>query len=60
MMLVGAALGNGAQVESRLYDKDFSHIFRVVKKSKKKKVVEKVQEVEKVDVEKTGVEKVLA
>jgi precorrin-4/cobalt-precorrin-4 C11-methyltransferase len=41
MMLVGAALGNGAQVESRLYDKDFSHIFRVVRKRKKKEVAKK-------------------
>jgi precorrin-4/cobalt-precorrin-4 C11-methyltransferase len=38
MMLVGAALGNGAQVESSLYSKDFTHIFRVVKKTRTKKV----------------------
>lgn len=36
MMLVGAALDNGAQVESRLYAKEYSHLFRVVKKAKKK------------------------
>jgi precorrin-4/cobalt-precorrin-4 C11-methyltransferase len=36
MMLVGAALDRGAQVESSLYSKDFTHLFRVVKKDKKK------------------------
>ncbi|TRX02104.1 precorrin-4 C(11)-methyltransferase [Candidatus Methylobacter oryzae] len=32
MLLVGEALGRGEQTESSLYSKDFSHIFRVVKK----------------------------
>lgn len=36
MMLVGAALDRGAQVESSLYSKDFTHLFRVVKKGKQK------------------------
>jgi len=36
MMLVGAALGKGAQVESSLYSKDFTHLFRAVKKPGKK------------------------
>ena len=36
MMLVGAALGHGEQVESSLYSKEFTHLFRVVKKGKKK------------------------
>jgi precorrin-4/cobalt-precorrin-4 C11-methyltransferase len=35
MMLVGAALDRGLQSESSLYSKDFTHLFRVVKKSKK-------------------------
>jgi len=35
MMLVGAALDKGQQVESSLYSKDFTHLFRVVKKNKK-------------------------
>jgi len=34
MMLVGAALDKGRQVESSLYSKDFTHLFRVVKKNK--------------------------
>ena len=34
MMLVGAALGNGEQVESSLYSKDFKHLFRAVKKTR--------------------------
>lgn len=34
MMLVGAALDKGAQVESSLYSRDFTHLFRVVKKKK--------------------------
>ncbi len=34
MLLVGAALGRGEQTESSLYSKDFTHIFRVVKKKK--------------------------
>jgi precorrin-4/cobalt-precorrin-4 C11-methyltransferase len=34
MLLVGAALGRDAQTESSLYSKDFTHIFRVVKKKK--------------------------
>ncbi len=34
MMLVGKALGADAQTESSLYSKDFTHIFRVVKKDK--------------------------
>ncbi|KAF3997056.1 precorrin-4 C(11)-methyltransferase [Glaciimonas immobilis] len=45
MMLVGAALGDGQQVESSLYSKEFTHLFRVVKKEKKtpkKKTEEKV------------------
>ena len=36
MMLVGAALDRGVQAESSLYSKDFTHLFRVVKKSKAK------------------------
>jgi precorrin-4/cobalt-precorrin-4 C11-methyltransferase len=36
MMLVGAALGSGEQVESSLYSKDFKHLFRAVKKGKAK------------------------
>lgn len=32
MMLVGAALGQEQAAESRLYSKDFTHLFRVVKK----------------------------
>jgi len=35
MMLVGAALDRGLQSESSLYSKDFTHLFRVVKKNKK-------------------------
>jgi precorrin-4/cobalt-precorrin-4 C11-methyltransferase len=38
MMLVGAALGDGAQVESSLYSKDYTHLFRVVKKTRQKEV----------------------
>ena len=38
MMLVGAALGTGAQVESSLYSKDFKHLFRAVKKPRSKAV----------------------
>jgi precorrin-4/cobalt-precorrin-4 C11-methyltransferase len=34
MLLVGAALGRDVQTESSLYSKDFTHIFRVVKKKK--------------------------
>jgi len=34
MLLVGKALGRGEQTESSLYSKDFTHIFRVVKKKK--------------------------
>jgi precorrin-4/cobalt-precorrin-4 C11-methyltransferase len=34
MMLIGAALGKEAGAESRLYSKDFTHLFRVVKKNK--------------------------
>ncbi len=34
MMLVGKALGHESQTESSLYSKDFTHIFRVVKKDK--------------------------
>lgn len=34
MLLVGKALGRDAQTESSLYSKDFTHIFRVVKKVK--------------------------
>jgi len=41
MLLVGAALGDGAQVESSLYSKDFKHLFRAVKKTKQK--VEKIE-----------------
>lgn len=36
MLLVGNALGRGEQTESSLYSKDFTHIFRVVKKNKAK------------------------
>jgi len=36
MLLVGAALGRDVQTESSLYSKDFTHIFRVVKKKKAK------------------------
>lgn len=36
MLLVGAALGQDVQTESSLYSKDFTHIFRVVKKKKPK------------------------
>lgn len=35
MMLVGAALGKEQAAESSLYSKDFTHLFRVVKKPKK-------------------------
>lgn len=35
MMLVGAALDRGLRSESSLYSKDFTHLFRVVKKNKK-------------------------
>ena len=35
MMLVGAALDKTVAVESSLYSKDFTHLFRVVKKAKK-------------------------
>jgi precorrin-4/cobalt-precorrin-4 C11-methyltransferase len=35
MMLVGAALDRDMQSESSLYSKDFTHLFRVVKKNKK-------------------------
>jgi precorrin-4/cobalt-precorrin-4 C11-methyltransferase len=35
MMLVGAALDRDLQSESSLYSKDFTHLFRVVKKNKK-------------------------
>ena len=38
MMLVGAALGTGAQVESSLYSKDFKHLFRAIKKPRSKAV----------------------
>ncbi|PKO82980.1 MAG: precorrin-4 C(11)-methyltransferase [Betaproteobacteria bacterium HGW-Betaproteobacteria-11] len=38
MMLVGAALGKELSLESSLYSKDYTHIFRVVKKAKKVKV----------------------
>jgi precorrin-4/cobalt-precorrin-4 C11-methyltransferase len=36
MLLVGGALGREVPVESSLYCKDFTHIFRVVKKTKRK------------------------
>lgn len=36
MLLVGAALGRDVQTESSLYSKDYTHIFRVVKKKKRK------------------------
>ena len=36
MLLVGAALGQDVQTESSLYSRDFTHIFRVVKKKKPK------------------------
>ena len=38
MLLVGGALGREVPVESSLYCKDFTHIFRVVKKTKRKVV----------------------
>ena len=41
MLLVGAALGHGEQVESSLYSKNFKHLFRTVKKTKQK--VEKIE-----------------
>jgi len=44
MMLVGAALDKGQQVESSLYSKDFTHLFRVVKKNKKDKDAAEVVE----------------
>lgn len=45
MMLVGAALGKGEQVESSLYSKDFKHLFRAKKsKAKVDQVVAKVVE----------------
>ncbi|MET0267539.1 MAG: precorrin-4 C(11)-methyltransferase [Duganella sp.] len=34
MMLVGAALDKGVAAESSLYSKDFTHLFRVVKKNR--------------------------
>ena len=36
MMLVGEATGHGAQVESRLYSKDYKHLFRAKKTTRKK------------------------
>ena len=36
MMLVGAALGHGAQVESRLYAKEYKHLFRAKKTARAK------------------------
>jgi precorrin-4/cobalt-precorrin-4 C11-methyltransferase len=36
MMLVGAALGDSEQTESSLYSKDFTHLFRIVKKTRQK------------------------
>ena len=41
MLLVGAALGEGAQVESSLYSKDFKHLFRAVKRPRQK--LEKIE-----------------
>ena len=41
MLLVGAALGKGAQVESSLYSKDFKHLFRAVKRPRQK--LEKIE-----------------
>jgi precorrin-4/cobalt-precorrin-4 C11-methyltransferase len=38
MMLVGAALGQGEQIDSCLYAPDYSHLFRVVKKKGRHKV----------------------
>jgi precorrin-4/cobalt-precorrin-4 C11-methyltransferase len=48
MMLVGAALDRNRQVESSLYSKDFTHLFRVVKKrsAKSKKAAAEVDAVE--------------
>jgi precorrin-4/cobalt-precorrin-4 C11-methyltransferase len=45
MMLVGAALDRNRQVESSLYSKDFTHLFRVVKKrsAKSKKAAAEVE-----------------
>ncbi|MDO8437696.1 MAG: precorrin-4 C(11)-methyltransferase [Nitrosomonadaceae bacterium] len=36
MLLVGAALGHGEQIESSLYSRDFKHLFRAVRKTKQK------------------------
>ena len=54
MMLVGAALDSGAQVESSLYSKDFKHLFRAVKKTRAK--AEKIDTTDKID----ATEKVVA
>jgi precorrin-4/cobalt-precorrin-4 C11-methyltransferase len=45
MMLVGAALDRNRQAESSLYSKDFTHLFRVVKKrsSKSKKATAEME-----------------
>lgn len=45
MLLVGAALAQGEQVESSLYSKDFKHLFRSVKKTSQK--TEKTAKIEK-------------
>lgn len=44
MMLVGAALGHGEQVESRLYSKDYKHLFRAkAVKTPRSKAVKKIE-----------------
>ncbi|MFM9437040.1 precorrin-4/cobalt-precorrin-4 C11-methyltransferase [Janthinobacterium sp. CG_23.3] len=50
MMLVGAALDKNIAAESSLYSKDFTHLFRVVKKTKGKAKAKLDADVETVDV----------
>jgi precorrin-4/cobalt-precorrin-4 C11-methyltransferase len=50
MMLVGEATGHGAQVESRLYSKDYKHLFRA-KKTARAKTVKAAPEVKKEQVD---------
>ncbi|MEC5164010.1 MULTISPECIES: precorrin-4 C(11)-methyltransferase [unclassified Janthinobacterium] len=50
MMLVGAALDKNVAAESSLYSKDFTHLFRVVKKTKGKAKAKLDADVETVDV----------
>jgi hypothetical protein len=49
-MLVGEATGHGAQVESRLYSKDYKHLFRA-KKTARAKAVKAAPEVKKEQVD---------